>query len=349
MAEYFIAGPATVQMFSGGNLISTSKTLINNSITIETSAEDIRGGMGNQLFGKYFHDSTLNMELEDAMFRFEWLVYALGANISYGNDIIFTETKDIPSDGQVTLSKTAVPFGSATAKAWMFAPGETVFVTVDVTTGTSITAPEQFRGKKACIRYAYNNPAAKTLKVSSNIIPSEVTLVARAQLFAGSLQESSQRSRVGFVDIIIPRFLFNGAVNLNLTSAGVATTPISGSALAVLSEGCEDTDGYYAELVEILDNSNWYDDVVSLVVPGGAVELAAAATKTVDVNAYKAAGGYVRQPNSVYTFSTLDAATATVDATGKITGVAAGTTAIEFSITGVDTSPIGSCVVKVTA
>lgn len=348
--QYFIAGPATVNMFSGGNLISTSKTMINNTITIDVSSEDIRGGLGNQLFGKYFHTSTFNMELEDTMFRFEWLAYAIGSNITYGSDILFTETVEVPAGGAITLSNSAVAFASETPQAWMYLPGSNSFVTVAVTGDSSneVSAPEQFQGKTACIRYAYSNAAARTMTISSNIIPKEVTLVAKAQLFAGDVANIASSTRVGFVEITVDRFLLNGSVTLSLTSSGASTTPISGSALAVVSEGCEDSDGYYATITEILDNSNWYDNVVALVVPGGEIDINGTETATLVVNAYTSDGGYIRQPNTAYTFASLSSGTVSVTPEGVVSGVANGQGAISITITDYDNSPVGSVVVNVT-
>lgn len=36
-----------------------------SSITIGVTAEDIRGGEGNKLWGQYFHDSQMSLKLTD--------------------------------------------------------------------------------------------------------------------------------------------------------------------------------------------------------------------------------------------------------------------------------------------
>ena len=67
----FLAGVANAEIFKGNDLFSTAKTLIDSSITIGVSAEDIRAGQGAKLYGKYFHTSTFDLKMTDAMFRLE--------------------------------------------------------------------------------------------------------------------------------------------------------------------------------------------------------------------------------------------------------------------------------------
>lgn len=42
-----------------------AKTLTESTFNFSISAEEIRGGQGNALFGKYFHDSSLAITLTD--------------------------------------------------------------------------------------------------------------------------------------------------------------------------------------------------------------------------------------------------------------------------------------------
>lgn len=338
--QYFIAGPAVVNMFYGGNLVSTSKTLINNSLSVEASAEDIRGGFGHQLFGKYFHTSALSMELEDSMWHLDWLAFALGSDITYGANIMQGEELTLDAAGNGTLVGT--PFDG---KAYITIKGSDIYTTVDVT-GRSFTAAALFFNKEVCVRYLATNAEAKVLRVSSNIIPKEVKLIARCQLFNGSASDGTSATRVGYVDITIPRFLLDGATSLSLTSSGAATTPLKGTALAVQSADCDANSGYYAEIVEVLDATHWYDSAFALVVPGGEVDIDMPATSTLFVNAYMPGGGYVRVPNSDLTFTSLDTNVATVSVAGLITGVGAGTTAVQFVSTD-NAALIGSVIVNV--
>ena len=42
-----------------------AKTLTENTFNFGISSEEIRGGQGNALWGKYFHDSSMNVTLTD--------------------------------------------------------------------------------------------------------------------------------------------------------------------------------------------------------------------------------------------------------------------------------------------
>ena len=61
MARLIMAGVATVDMFDGDNLFGTATTLTESSLNIGISAEDVRGGEGAGLLGRYFHTSTLEL------------------------------------------------------------------------------------------------------------------------------------------------------------------------------------------------------------------------------------------------------------------------------------------------
>lgn len=47
----FLAGVANAEIFDGDELFASARTLVDSSITIGVTAEDIRGGMGNTLLG----------------------------------------------------------------------------------------------------------------------------------------------------------------------------------------------------------------------------------------------------------------------------------------------------------
>jgi hypothetical protein len=291
--QYFIAGPAIVNMFYGGNLVSTSKTLINNSLSVEVSSEDVRGGFGHQLFGKYFHTSLLSMELEDSMFHLDWLAHSLGADISYGTDIMQGEEVVVGVAGAATLVGTP-----ADSLVYIAVKGSDVYTTFDVT-DHAFTTTAPFYSKTVCARYIALDAAARYIRVSANIVPKEVKLIARCQLFNGSAADGTSATRVGYVDIVIPRFLLDGSTTLSLTSTGAATTPLKGTALAVPSDECDDASGYYAEIIEILDTATWFDNAFALVVPGGNIDLVVPTDSTpLIVNAYMNGGGYVRVDNA---------------------------------------------------
>ncbi len=64
-AYKYTAGPARALFFYGQTLIGVGKTLSDTTFNSEITAEEVRGGPGNLLYGKYFHDSNLTIEITD--------------------------------------------------------------------------------------------------------------------------------------------------------------------------------------------------------------------------------------------------------------------------------------------
>lgn len=64
-AYQFLAGPGRVLILSGQNIIGVAKTMTETTFDMSITGEEIRGGAGNLLFGKYFHDSNMNITLTD--------------------------------------------------------------------------------------------------------------------------------------------------------------------------------------------------------------------------------------------------------------------------------------------
>lgn len=69
----FIAGVGHAVIMDGERLVATANTLVDSSITIGLTMEDVKGRMGNKLYGRYAHDATFGLKLTDAMFNLEYL------------------------------------------------------------------------------------------------------------------------------------------------------------------------------------------------------------------------------------------------------------------------------------
>ena len=51
MAMVFLGGVANAEIFDGDQLFASARTLIDSSITIGVTLEDLRAGLGNALWG----------------------------------------------------------------------------------------------------------------------------------------------------------------------------------------------------------------------------------------------------------------------------------------------------------
>ena len=202
-------------------------------------------------------------------------------------------------------------------------------------TDKAFTISGAAEGDIYCVKYISTDNAARQITISSSFIPSEVTLVMTANLYrAGGRDKNdlNSSSKVGTVQILVPRFLFNGAQEISMTATGVANSPIAGSALDNPSTDCSDG-GYYAIITEQLVGASWYDNVFALAVEDSDIELTApSGTQTLSVYALPVAGAAFKPPYEDLTFTSAADATASVTAEGVVTGKAAGNTTITVAI-----------------
>lgn len=341
MARRILTGVANVDIFKGDELIATAKTLLDSSITVGVSAEDIRGGQGAQLFGKYYHSSTFDINLTDTMFKLEYIAFQTGSTISMGSSIFNDESITLGENGLGVIQGTPIAFGSYGVIGWVTVAGaedyQKVSLTLNAENKYEFTFPGGAVGDEVCIKYVTEDSATRVISVSSNFIPDTVHLVMTANLYDGgsgaTSDNASSGTRVGYITIDVPRFQFNGAQELAMSATGVASTPIAGSALASISANCNQS-GYYAEIKETIIGSKWYDNVIMLAVEDSDFTLNTAETRNMHVYAVPRNGSSFLANNANLTFTSANPAIATVTANGGVvTAVSAGTTQIIVTIT----------------
>lgn len=340
MARRILTGVANVDIFKGDELIATAKTLLDSSITVGVSAEDIRGGQGAQLFGKYYHSSTFDINLTDTMFKLEYIAFQTGSTISMGSEIFSDESITLGADGLGVIQGAPIAYGSYGVIGWVTVAGQEEYQKVALTLNDDnkyeFTFPGGAVGDEVCIKYVTEDSATRVISVSSNFIPDTVHLVMTANLYdggSGASNEGTSGTRVGYITVDVPRFQFNGSQELAMSATGVASTPIAGSALASISANCNQS-GYYAEIKETIIGSKWYDNVIMLAIEDSDFTLNTTETRNLKVYAVPRNGSSFLANNANLTFTSANAATATVGAnTGIVTAVAAGTTQIVVTIT----------------
>lgn len=188
-----------------------------------------------------------------------------------------------------------------------------------------------------CVKYFYNDATARKFIVNTAYIPAIVHAVATFPLFKSgtTTEQFSSSSQVGEIQIEIPNFQLEGAQELALTSGGISTSSLSGSALSTYSGngGCSDT-GYYAIISEIIYGRSVWDNVVSLAVANSDIDLAVTETEEIQVYAIYS-DGTVPKPldNSMLTFTSDSDEVATVNTSGLVTAASVGTTNIEIVAT----------------
>ena len=278
--KVFLAGVFDAFLFQGNQLIATAKTLVDSSMNTEVSLEDIRGGQGAKLWGRYAHSSMLNLELNDVLFQLDYIAWNVGSSVTpTGTSLEEVSNVKVGSNLQISVTGTPASFLTFGNIGW-FAPIGTedwTMFSFDKSAKTA-TLPKQTKsgvqvqqGDIICVKYI-NDVGCDEVVVNANFIPSEITLVLKGGLFKASSGASAgieNASKVGICEVEIPRFQLNGSMELSLEMTGATQTPLSGTALACNDTlGC-DTDGYYAKIKQIDFQSNWRDKVGAIVVEGG--------------------------------------------------------------------------------
>ena len=337
--QHFLAGVGRALLFKGNDLIGVAKTLTESTFDFSITAEDVRGGQGNGLLGRYFHDSNMQVTLVDAMFDLQYMALSLGVNLESGGLSVKEEELAVGADNTVTASETPVAFNGSMI-GWYKKPSDTEW-SIGTFTGSKMSISGASQSDPYCVKYFYINENAKSIKIKSQYVPSELHVVIMNDLYSGDVGSQSDATRYGRLITDIPRLQMDGNQTLNLTATSAATINLTGSALAVLSgDSCED-DPFYGTMTEEIYGAKWQDDVVALAVENSEIELATTESETLIVRAVFGAGmASQRKDNSNFTFSvaTTPASTATgttVDNKGVVkAGSQAGVAVIQVVLTG---------------
>ena len=324
--NHYLAGVGTALLFKGNDLIGVAKTLTESTFNFAITAEDIRGGKGNGLLGRYFHDSTLTATLTDAMFDLNYIALSLGVNVESGGLSVKEEELKVGADSTVTTTETPVAF-DGTMIGWYKKPTDNDW-TIGTITGNKMTITGGTQEAVYCVKYFYQNANAKSITIKSQYVPATLHVVVLTDLYSGKVGTQSDATRYGRLIVDIPQFQLDGSQDLSLTATSAATVSLSGQALAVLDGAtCED-DPYYGTMTEEIYGAKWQDDVIALAIENSDIQMSHNDTEALIVRVVYGKGmASQRKDNSNFTFTveTSPAATATDVAVSTDGVVSAGT------------------------
>lgn len=335
MKNYILGTVGYAEGFLNGQRVLKSKTLLNNSISFAVSPTEVRGGEGNALIGTMFFDSTFNMSLEDATFALEYLALKTGSAISTGSSDWKTETITTSVANEITVTGTPVDFGGFGKVGFYRVAGTDDEIQIEFN-GQTAEVQGLAIGTKVCVTYNVNIANAREIKIASNFVPSELYLLVHTPLFKAGSTDTASSQKVGEVVIEIPRFLIDPSGDLSLTSNGVASVALNGSAQVTFDNtGSCDNSSYYGRIKEIIANADILDSATNIVVSDSDIDLLVDETQALEVMALF--GGLTlpaKLDNTDLTFVSDSTTVATVDANGVVEGKSAGTAIIDVTITG---------------
>ena len=341
MKKYILAGVGTVEAFTQSatnpEKILTATSLQESGLTTSVTSEDIRGGLSNPLLGRYFHDSMLEANIVDALFDMNYLALNIGGSITVGGNTLTTESVTTSAADSITVTGTPVAFGNAGTVGWYTLEGKEDWKPITFS-GKTAVATGLASGAKVCVQYNTSNDGLEQFVIPSSVIPSEVHMIMKYPLFAAGTDTASlaASSQVGELIVDVPRFQFNGNVELSLTASGAATSSLSGSALAVnTTSNCNDMGSYGTVKMNIF-GSNWYDNLVNMAVDGADINLSTTGSETLRVIGIFRNNGTVMTGilnNANLTFTSGSDSVATVSTAGVVSAAGAGNTTIEIKAT----------------
>ena len=349
MANIFTAGPARALFFYGQQLIGVGKTLSDPTFDASLTGEELRGGPGNLLYGKYFHDSNLNIQITDAMFNLQYVAASLGVDVNQGGVSLYESAKageTVGARGKITLTETAVAFDGAIL-AWYKKPADDDW-TVATVSENAITIPSAQTGDHYCVKYFYQNMNAKSITIKAQYVPKTLHLVLINDLYSGDVANvAASTSKYGRLITDIPQYQLSGEQNLSWSATSTATVSLNGSALAIDDGTSCEEDPIYGTMTQEIFGAKWQDDVKAVAIGNADIDLAKSASETLQVYAVFGGGVASRMmDNSNFNFTVESGGTsASVNASGVVTATTtAGTAVISVTLkdaTGEATDKVG--------
>ena len=280
MPNYILGDVLNAEAFvrdNNGKLVHyfSAKTMTESTINVSVSAEEIRGGWGNQLLGKIFHDTNFAVNLTEAMFSMSYLAAQIGSDITAktGDAANFVSMNGATVGvGTLTFTPTK-PVAKLFQNSGMFCSGSTdkyicwakdcaghqatyEFDAADGEVLATKIAGEDLEGSAndICVTYPTNEKAAEQLIVKAAFEPKEFSLHLKGKVFAGDSCGKSKTGKVGNIIIEIPRFQLDGTADLSFSPSSNVSVALNGSALAFGCDCGDEGEKQYAKISIVLDS-----------------------------------------------------------------------------------------------
>lgn len=336
VAKKFLVGVGNVYGYNtSGDLLFQSKTMLDTAIDTKISSSQIKGGQGHKLQYIYYYGGELDLTLTETQWNLGMVAANIGTSIQTGKQVWEEESVTLGEGGTGSVTKTPVVTPDVTSTIYGWVTDSTGTTTKVTFTGKNFTLAGGTTGDIVTVRYFAQEDAAKYIDINADFVPSTIRLVIDAKLASSNTGDVTGSSIIGRAQVEVPRAQLDGTQTITMKSDGVAQTPLKASALEYTkSNGAS----IYATIAEIIDSAHWYDDVYALAIVDDSIELSSTTTTaTLDVRAIPYQGSAFKPPYADLTFVSGTTATATIDANGIITKVAAGTSIITATITNKNT------------
>lgn len=330
---------------STGDLDFYSNKVQTNQLTTSVNMGAINAGVGNPVVINLPDTSQVNLTLTAADLSLEARALSTGGTIKFNGIIPVMES--VTASG-TSLQVSGIPtkaYGMDKAYAYIDKSG--VAYEVDTDTGL-ISGFSAVDNQSYCVRYFSSAASAKELKLASVFAPAVEVVYLRIPCYSAQGSTANQGSKCGDLYIWIPRMQFSGNAATDGSQTTAATTDISGSALAydeaVASGVCDESAATALAYMVYMPLAGATSAVEGLAVVGGEITVVKDASVQLPVK-YVIEGQLVQPDYSDLTFTSSATATATVDANGLVTGVAAGSCEITAALADPALTVVCNCTV----
>ena len=319
-AKDFLVSTADFAFYYNDVLACTGVTNLNASLEVSMEEQDVNAGKGNKLVYSYKYGRQLNVTLEAADWRLEYLAMAVGSKITQGlSDVYKIGECIVLTDGVGVLSTAPV---EETNVGVELPNGEIVTVTPEGTTIDLTSHGLTNDSVKATYRY---NRMVKSIPVDADAYPLVGTLVLDAD------KCNNKIGKVGSIQIIVPSYQLSGNFTIEMTPDGAASTSLEGKALAVEGDTCLEGN-VYAYIKDFEDTDSATITLSEIAATPATINLDSGETGTTVTISVVGLKGSMYSPieldNTDCEFVSDHTEYASVDENGVVTAVATGTAEI---------------------
>ena len=264
MGKKYLASVAEVELFEKVDgalrLFASAHTLTDSAMSFSNSMEEVRGGQGGKLYGRFGHTSGITLQMTDIIVNMNYFKALIGAELNSEGNIT-----DMVDPISVTFSKhnatltedypEPVAIGNLCGSgvvAWAYKSGcsgggDIYPLSADV---RKLTGPDDMADGEYCVRYFVKKTSGTLARINAMFKPMELYARVSIPEFAADASAANSDGVVGHLVFNFPRYQFDGSFDLSLSMTANATIALNGTVLAVSDKGCTGKE-YYGEIMEI--------------------------------------------------------------------------------------------------
>ena len=264
MGKKYLASVAEVELFEKVDgalrLFASAHTLTDSAMSFSNSMEEVRGGQGGKLYGRFGHTSGITLQMTDIIVNMNYFKALIGAEIGAGGNITdmvdpipvsFTNHAATLTDADPKPVEIGNLCGSGVV-AWAYksgcsGEGDIYPLSVD---DKKLTGPDDMADGEYCVRYFVKKTSGTLARINAMFKPMELYARVRIPEFAADASAANSDGVVGHLVFNFPRYQFDGSFDLSLSMTANATIALNGTVLAVPANDCTGKE-YYGEIMEI--------------------------------------------------------------------------------------------------